>query len=512
MKRVLSLLLTLALICAVSLAGAENEYINRFLIDLFNSVGGTDLDTQALSFSTPNSDGSITVQRKDGLFDLRLNIPGYSGPYRYAVQADDKGVWFYDAVQNNGFYTTFADLDEILIEVSGETDGRPNLTLERLVSLVTKHYSGVSALGTTQSYTSGSIVNALLPALLSGSPLGELQPTVATANGFTSITYTLESSPKAGLESGFAAIDALVADPESLETMILYGHALGSDLLRPVAYTTADDFDRIIRQAFGMDESEAVTVQTVQAAWAANRESLHQKAIDSYNTAAADPEYGYQLQRTTTITLTLSLDSKSGFDSLVLRATTNSFEREMDYSTWTYVGDPKPRTEVNTIEIAYEGKDLIVKYDDTTIGKVTANKEGEIIIYSIYNGSQTETARLQLDKNEAYWTLTALDGSGNTVVTVKTGRQSASVQPLSAYESAMQKIDLAYLRELINQAAPAEPAADSAVEAVAEPAEAAAEYAIEPAAEAVTYAEETVTEPAGEAVMDAVEEAAWPDY
>ena len=448
MKRVLSLLLTLALICAVSMAGAENEYINRFLIDLFNSVGGTDLDTQALSFSTPNSDGSVTLQRKDGLFDFRLNIPGYSGTDRYAIQADNKGVWFYDAVQDNGFYTTFADLDEILIEVSGETDGRPNLTLDRLLSLFTKHIGAVSALINTQSSTSGSVVSTLLPALLSGGPLGGLQPTVATASGFTTITYTFESSQQTIMESRFSAVDALVADTESLETLILIGHAIGSDLLGPVTNATADDFDSMIREIFCVDESEAVTAQAVQAGWAANRERLHEEMISSFSTDSYP-------QQTTTTTLTLSLDSRGDFDSLVLRGTTTYYERDWDYSTHSYAGDPKPRTYENTVEIAYEGRDLIVKSDDTAVGKITAEKEGELVFYNVDGVSQTEAARLQLARNEAYWALTVLDGSGKTVATAKTGRQSASVQPLSAYESAMQKIDLAYLRELANPAAPA---------------------------------------------------------
>ena len=287
--------------------------------------------------------------------------------------------------------------------------------------------------------------------------------------------------PKRGPECGSKCVSDKVSYPDA-EVVDCTGKLLFPGFIDTHTHfqmqakecVTADDFDSMIREIFCVDESEAVTAQAVQTAWAANRERLHEEMISSFSTDSYP-------QQTTTTTLTLSLDSSGGFDSLVLRGTTTYYERDWDYSTHSYAGDPRPRTYENTVEIAYEGRDLIVKSDDTAVGKITAEKEGELVFYNVDGVSQTEAARLQLTRNEAYWALTVLDGSGKTVATAKTGRQSASVQPLSAYESAMQKIDLAYLRELVNQAAPAAAPFEAATEL--------AEEAIESVTEAVDAVE-----------------------
>lgn len=108
MRRVSALILVLALLGSVSLAGAENAHFGAFLTDLINAVRSVDLDTQKLTLTTASSpDVFGEAEHVDGLWNVNLQL----SDARLVFQHDGRNFWM--LIDDNGFYITGEDYDEI---------------------------------------------------------------------------------------------------------------------------------------------------------------------------------------------------------------------------------------------------------------------------------------------------------------------------------------------------------------------------------------------------------------
>lgn len=111
MKKLLSLMLAMALICSLSLAAAENRNINRFLISMFDHLGSVDLDRQALTFSMTDYGSTLeaSIQRRGGLAHLELR----EGSQRIVVEFTADAVWYLDEQSGQGGWLRFDEIEEL---------------------------------------------------------------------------------------------------------------------------------------------------------------------------------------------------------------------------------------------------------------------------------------------------------------------------------------------------------------------------------------------------------------
>lgn len=76
MKKLLSLLLALALLLSVGAASAENAHINAFLTRVFTLIGGTDLDSRTLRLDLKGPGVTVRLARSGGVTRLSAERQG----------------------------------------------------------------------------------------------------------------------------------------------------------------------------------------------------------------------------------------------------------------------------------------------------------------------------------------------------------------------------------------------------------------------------------------------------
>ncbi len=400
MKKALSLILALALICSLSLAGAENSHINTFLVNLFKDLGSIDLDTQQLKLVVPRGPQAL-VERKDGLLNawLQTNSGSYYGS-TYTFQMDDEKIWAADST--SGYYMTLDDLNKVIEWASGsEGEEKANL-LEDYKLLYGK---GIDVLVRECVRTE-------------------------TKDGKYTVTATLDS--ETGYKVLYAYLDAVVSDEKALNALMNIYRAVKSEPLKSLLHVGDESLDTSFREVFGIPEGGAVTAESVKKGWEETKDQFIEKyrqRTEELKKYSYYSETGYELQ--------LALNDKGDFDSLTLT---------VRIDTWDSYGGN--RQETHTVELAYEGSDLVVLSDNKVYARVRAESDDEVQLYTMdYYGTEQLAGKATLRQNNEFWTLTVTDARGSTIGTLSTGRQSTSVTKLSDREDSLQKVDLDYLKE-----------------------------------------------------------------
>lgn len=435
MKKALSLILALAMICSLSLAGAENTHINTFLINLFTRIGATDLDTQQLSLEDPAFPEPVfQIERKDGLLNASLQI---NPTLRYTLQSDDKNAWI--SYPGGGFYASVEDLNEIIAwiyteaekaSVPGDTGAAP---APKAVAGSTEAEAAAVAVEPAAAAKKVPDLDSLIRGIKSlyGVYIGILTSNVTTETKDGEYTLTMKFDGGQPAEAQAALLEALVGNEDAL-TALLFISDLSEMFAR--SFTSLDAAPRGkrygARTTFGVPEGQPVTVETIKAAWEANKATYIEDQKKQEEERLAQGTY-FQYRD---LSLELVLDTNGGFKTLTASVINTSRYAGPD-------GSPVSNTHTSTVKLAYEGSKLVVYGDNKRVAVITADTDDELCLYTYESGTEKLLGKAKLELDDPYWTLTVRDASGKVLFVLRTGTQ-LDFKKLSEQESLLQKIDL----------------------------------------------------------------------